>query len=499
MNGWSYIQVILPLKLEWEPWYSTTESLAVGSRVAVRFSGREYVAVVSSVCDVPGIDPAKVQPVLGVPDRLESILPSELEFWRFIASYYMCTVGEVYKFAYPAARTAVEGKRANVTRIDDTEAGPRRLTEDGKAAVRSILDAFDERKPVLLTGLKRESVYAELARRTIESGRDALILRSTAPKLSYAVSRERAKAVRSDIPHLLEGGRADLFLPFTKLGLIIVDEEHDASYKHSSGAPRFQTRDAAVALAGLCGANVLLASATPSLESLCNARTGKYSSVSLPCEGGVEAHVIGVADEYGKNGMSGCLSKKLLSRMEAVEGRKLIICPWEPDPFPKLKGTRVIRLRQLGSETLGRYALVALLNAEALLGKDDFRADERAFQLLRRLSLECTGELVIQTRESSHPLFATGGDAFVGLLLGERKEFSFPPYSRMIDIRLKDSNAARLEKMKALLASALGGSLQLFLPKDRNLAASKDAILSRVRAFERERKYFGHIIIDVDP
>lgn len=80
---------------------------------------------------------------------------------------------------------------------------------------------------------------------------------------------------------MILGVRSSLFLPFQKLGLVIVDEEHDPSYKQKEPAPRYHGRDAAIMLANLCGAKVLLGSATPSFESYYNTKTGKYGYVQL--------------------------------------------------------------------------------------------------------------------------------------------------------------------------------------------------------------------------
>src|SRR5690606_32268500 len=93
------------------------------------------------------------------------------------------------------------------------------------------------------------------------------------------------------------GARSSLFLPFSNLGLIIVDEEHDASYKQSEPAPRYNARDAAIVLAKAHGAKTLLGSATPSLESYYNAAHDKYGLVKLTeRHGGVKMPEIIIAD-----------------------------------------------------------------------------------------------------------------------------------------------------------------------------------------------------------
>ena len=86
----------------------------------------------------------------------------------------------------------------------------------------------------------------------------------------------------SDSPYdIILGVRSSVFLPFSKLGLIIVDEEHENTYKQQDPAPRYNARNAAIVLAGMTGAKVLLGTATPSIETWYNATTGKYGLVKL--------------------------------------------------------------------------------------------------------------------------------------------------------------------------------------------------------------------------
>ena len=112
MNGTIYISAILPLKLEWEPCYSTEAKVSIGDRIKVAFANKVYRAVVSGVNITPDINPDKIRPVLSVETDIERILPSEIAFWRQVAEYYLCTVGEVYKAAYPSGKVNLEEARA---------------------------------------------------------------------------------------------------------------------------------------------------------------------------------------------------------------------------------------------------------------------------------------------------------------------------------------------------------------------------------------------------
>ena len=108
MQKEKFISVILPLKLEWEPYYCTSEELEIGDRVRVLFAGKKYVAVVSGTNANPDIDSSKVKPIVSVEREIEKVLNEEIELWRHVAQYYLCTVGEVYKAAYPIGKINLE-------------------------------------------------------------------------------------------------------------------------------------------------------------------------------------------------------------------------------------------------------------------------------------------------------------------------------------------------------------------------------------------------------
>ena len=117
MQGTTFISVILPLKLEWEPCYSLPSSMeqnsiSIGERVRVRFAFKEYIGVVSAIGITPDIDPKRIQPVICIETGLEHILPEEISLWRKVSEYYMCSIGEVYKAAYPSMKVNLEEARA---------------------------------------------------------------------------------------------------------------------------------------------------------------------------------------------------------------------------------------------------------------------------------------------------------------------------------------------------------------------------------------------------
>jgi primosomal protein N' (replication factor Y) len=195
------------------------------------------------------------------------------------------------------------------------------LSEEQISAIGQINGYFSENKIALLhgvTGSGKTRVFMDLIRDTIESGKQVLYLLPEIALTTQIVSRlkhifgedvgifhsrmnnhERVELWKDALigKKIILGARSSLFLPFPNLGLIIVDEEHDPSYKQSDPNPRYNARDAAVYLAQKLGANVILGSATPSMESYLNAEEGKYGLVEMmQRHGGVQMPEIEIVD-----------------------------------------------------------------------------------------------------------------------------------------------------------------------------------------------------------
>ncbi len=186
------------------------------------------------------------------------------------------------------------------------------LSESQQAAAATLRRgaAANAFSPVLLkgvTGAGKTEVYLEAVAETLRSGRQALVLMPEIAltgefvhrvserfgggpgewhsEITPAERRRLWRAAGDGTVRLVVGARSALFLPFRDLGLIVVDEEHDGSYKQEDGV-LYSARDMAVLRASLCRALVVLASATPSLETWNNARQGKYSRLDLPARAG---------------------------------------------------------------------------------------------------------------------------------------------------------------------------------------------------------------------
>ena len=178
----------------------------------------------------------------------------------------------------------------------------------------------------------------------------------------------------------------------------------------------------------------------------------------------------------------------------------------------------------------GRLELVAVIGSDSLLAAQDFRADEKAVQILEQFRGRCgrrghRGTFIIQTCQPDHPVYQrilhNGMDEGTDRLMEERREFGYPPFCRIIDITVRDSREDRAVTMSDRLAVSLSGkgfrftgpyhtgsgktsgsfirTVRVSLPKDRHLSDSKSKLLDTVLGFEREARYQGHISIDVDP
>jgi primosomal protein N' (replication factor Y) len=453
------------------------------------------------------------------------------------------------------------------------------LSEAQNIALNKIREAHENEKVTLLhgvTGSGKTEIYIHLIAETLAQGRDVLMLVPEIVITSQLVERlehifdgrtttyhSRLTALRrgqtflrlasSSGGELIVGVRSAIFLPAKNLGLIIVDEEHDGNYKQSDLAPRYNARDCAVVMGRIYGANVVLGSATPSLESYMNSLAEKYAYVELTerwGEGVLPEVVVSDTIRAVKRGerkthfnfdllndISRTLAAKeqvmlfqnrrgyspyiqcrtcgysprcphcnvtltqhkASSRMEchycgytmptpsvcpncdiqdmalmgfgtekAVEeiarlypearvdrldsdtstserAFKQIVHNFEAGETDILVGTQIITK---GFDFKG-VSTVGILNADNLLSVPDFRASERAFQLMMQVAGRAgrhndRGRVVIQTSQPKHPVitYVATGDyhAMAHKELEERRAFGYPPYSHLIRIMLRHAD-----------------------------------------------------------
>ena len=449
------------------------------------------------------------------------------------------------------------------------------LSEIQQKAYEEIQSGFAEKKPVLLkgiTGSGKTHIYFQLIKDCIQQGKQALYLLPEIALTTQIIRKLRATfgdkigiyhsrfsnnervEVWQKIQHqkydVVIGARSALMLPFAHLGLIIVDEEHDTSYKQQDPAPRYHARDSAIYLANQAEANIVLGSATPSVESYYNAKQNKYKLVELAArfgEGKLPAiHFIDSKKEQVEKRMKGIFSQTLIDEIQkSIQSKKQVIlfqnrrgyspflqcttCGWVPQckycdvsltyhkvtdqlhchycgsksPIIKIclacGGNRILA-KSFGTEkieeeikqqfpnarvqrfdwdamrTKNKYQeiirqfekqeidilvgtqmvvkgldfehvnLVGVLSADSLLSYPDFRVNERVFQLLEQVSgragrKDGDGNVFIQAYKVNNPtLLKVQEHDFENFFLRElegRKDFQYPPYTRIIKITLK--------------------------------------------------------------
>ncbi len=229
------------------------------------------------------------------------------------------------------------------------------LSDTQQQALDSIRHQFLEKEVVLLHGVTSSGktlVYIRLIEEMIATGRQVLYLlpeialteqiverlkRYFGPAIGIYHSKfsdnERAevwKGVLQGTFRVVLGARSSVLLPFQSLGLVIADEEHEVSYKQFDPAPRYHARDTAIALAGLHGAKVVLGSATPSIESYFNAKTGKYGLAELGSRFGKaplpEIAIVSIAEETARKTMVSHFTSVLIDEIRlALEKKEQVI------------------------------------------------------------------------------------------------------------------------------------------------------------------------------
>ena len=362
-----YVEVLLPLKLKDALTYRLPAGweAGAGTWVQVPLRGHPALGVVLEVRDSApaGVNLSGIEPVEAVLEA-PAAAPNERALWQAVAEYYLCTPGEVFKAAYNAGLQKLmlnppKPRTARKKAAQETEPGTalNELSPGQQVALERIRAGFAGHKPVLLrgvTGSGKTELYLHLAVEQLLQGRDVLYL---VPEIAVSQQlQQRLEAVfgdrllvyhsrttipqrfkvidtlrRDPSPRIVLGTRSAVFLPFRELGLAVIDEEHDRSYKQDDMAPRYNGRDAALMLAALHKANVLLGSATPSCEAQFNAETGKFALVELPDRYyGGEApaiEIIDTAKAMRLHNMEGSFSRKLLKEMGAVldAGKQVLV------------------------------------------------------------------------------------------------------------------------------------------------------------------------------
>ena len=686
----TYVSVILPVKYSGEISYILPKIFQanVGSRVRVDLAGKIYQGVITKILqenEVPTHTPdgklIQYKPILAV-EEAPKILPAEIALWEKVSQYYLCSTGEVFKAAYPALQVKQESVKPRKTVETFLESLKNEaivknvnvtLSATQQTALNSIQESFRNNplKPVLLrgvTGSGKTEIYMSLAKECLQRGKNVLYM---VPEIAISKQlQERLKKVfgerlltfhskqtaaeKARIHRILQhnaagdtnsatiilGTRSSLFLPYGNLGLIIVDEEHDTSYKQTEPAPRYHAKDTAIMLSQIHKANILLGSATPSYESEYNCLSGKFTLVELKekYHGAIppQVEIIDTIQALKTRQMVGSFSQKLINEIRRTinDGYQVLIfrnrrsyspiveCQ-ECGEIPKCPhcnvhlsyhkynntlrchycdyiarfngnckqcGSATFKYKGAGTEkleeelaallpdaTIARYdadiakskraeeqtikdfaqgktgilvgtqmiskgfdferlKLVAVIQADTILGVQDFRADEKAVQLLSQLMgrtgrRNIQGKLIIQTNQKEHPVLTKLQShnipdentlpPLTAQLLRERQDYLFAPFVRMVKIIVKHRDAARLDALCGEIQEKLSGRKNLeykelsgpFAPvidkvrgewikcfyikfaRDRHLAQNKAALQECIGEIKGNQA----IVLDVDP
>ena len=469
------------------------------------------------------------------------------------------------------------------------------LNDYQQEAYQKIEKQFLEKQVVLLHGVTssgKTELYIQLINKILSEGKQVLYLVPEIALTTQLTSRlKRVFGRRLGVYHskfsdaerveiwnnvlndktydVIIGVRSSIFLPFRQLGLIIVDEEHESSYKQYDPAPRYHARNAAIMLASMHGAKTLLGTATPAVETYYNALTGKFGLVELNQRheemAMPEILVVDSKEAYRKKEMESHFTPLLLEKIaKALQNHEQVIlfqnrrgyapyieckaCAYVPhckncdvsltvhkvfntltchycgytEPIPNIcpacdtpgtlstKGfgtekiedeiklifpdARVSRMdldttrskksyekiitdfeqqkvdiligTQMVSKGLDfeRVSLVGILNADNMLNFPDFRAHERAYQLMAQVSGRAgrknkRGTVVLQTSSPEHPIIGqvirNDYKTMYNTQSDERKLFKYPPYYRMIQIVLRHRDPNVLNKAANRMAADL--------------------------------------------
>jgi primosomal protein N'' len=535
------------------------------------------------------------------------------------------------------------------------------LTPAQQRAFDSVTEQFLTKPVCLLHGITASGktlVYIKLIERFVRQGKQVMYLLPEIALTSQIIRRlqkhfggyigiyhskfsqnERVEIwnkVKNGELKVVLGARSALFLPFTDLGLIVVDEEHDVSYKQQDPAPRYHARDAAIYYASLFHAYVLLGSATPSVESYYNAQNNKYGLAVLPERfGGVQLPSIEIVDTkkiFNPEKNKIIISPPLKTAIEeSIQQNKQVIlfqnrrgytpyqvcqvCGWIPhcrycdvtltfhkntnklhchycgtvyppvyscmacgsdkfsqrnfgterieeqleELFPNMRIARMdidsVRGKTVHDHLIQQFEqgrldilvgtqmvvkgldfenvnLVGILDADSLLSFADFRVNERAFQLMEQVSgragrKDKQGRVFVQVANTKHPVLYYVQQHDYGLFyqqeIAGRKQFFYPPFSRIIQLTFKNRNRDAVYAAANIMAEALKPGfgnylvgpaepvvnrvrnqylmeLMIKLPKNRDLIAHcKRAVQEQVAVLHNDKRFKTVVVIaDVD-
>src|SRR5688572_18765324 len=279
-----------------------------GDRVAVRFGAQQKIGVVIEDHVDPQLDAARIKPISARRDDAPRLPPDWLALMRFLSGYYQRPLGETVISSLPPRLRSTKPLPKKVLKSEDAPSGTRFVQSHSLTALQSgvverVAPGFHAYLLHGVTGSGKTEIYLNLVANTIERGEQALVLvpeisltpqlearfrhafPDTALALMHSGLEDIARtgawlAAARGTARIVLGTRLAVLAPLPRLGLVVVDEEHDASFKQQEGL-RYSARDAAVYRAKLAGCPVILGTATPSLESWHNWTLGRYERLEL--------------------------------------------------------------------------------------------------------------------------------------------------------------------------------------------------------------------------
>ncbi|HJL79748.1 MAG: primosomal protein N' [Candidatus Thioglobus sp.] len=276
----------------------------IGQRVLVPFGRREVVGFIHAISHETTLPKKKIKLCKSIIDQSPLVDKNTSDLISWCKNYYHYPIGKAYAAAIP--KYLRSGKTPELeSMLFKKSSGKKKLTNHQKKAFDKCVKLLKNPVPILLngvTGSGKTELYLQLMEGALKRGQQVLFLVpeiGLTPQLSEAITsrfggsvgiihsstteKSRAKvwlAAKENEVSIILGTRSSIFVPFRSLGLIVVDEEHDESYKQQSGL-LYSARDLAVIRAKQVGCGLILGSATPSYESLLNSERGKYSEVQL--------------------------------------------------------------------------------------------------------------------------------------------------------------------------------------------------------------------------
>ena len=337
------------------------EWIVPGSRVRVSLGRRRGVGVVVKSGVSPSVERDRLRPVEMVLDDLPALPMDLVELLRWTARYYQYPIGRVLHQAVPRLVRRGDALSEGEAPVREAQGAPssHRLNDEQAAVLERVLDDIGDGSSFVcrllegVTGSGKTEIYLRAAEAALARGGQVLVLVPEIGLAPQTVERFRERCgqgeltvsafhsgmsererfhvwshARNGLTQVVIGARSAVFLPFKSLSLIIVDEEHDVSYKQQDTL-RYNARDLAVKRAQLLDVPVVLGSATPSLESLCNAASGQYLHHRLQQRaGGAMMPVFEMIDLRGRRctgGVSDLLADEIRERVALGEQALLFL------------------------------------------------------------------------------------------------------------------------------------------------------------------------------